>query len=402
MKIESLICGALNNANSTFRPGDPITWNNLEVKRGEDLTFQGVLEGAVREAGEASQLGADGNLVGDGTQLNLLSHNLYLKIFFELRLIAKYFAGEFRLRCSREDAEIKKEFYQIWELFIEKWYFSYVYVGYGEDLLELDKRLIRHSKQSDTNVFEHCKFRLYTKSGEKFYSVIAGSVVESKLVNKDRLVRCSLDENTIWLCWWHILLEAIGGVNRCLSAYKAISKQIVMSNFNKSQVQGVMDQIDNNRTVFMKPASLEEFGEPTFCKPMKFMDSNDVYNMFGMMYDYIERKASQLGYVFKPANLKKERTNSGENFAINKCIFNMQTTMLNSLNSCIFSFQKKFGKVIPEDLQVVLSNQAWALGNPVPPTEEQQEMGEPGNFGQGWLRNGRMNPKNIENFKDAH
>lgn len=383
-KVESLLCSAIQHANSHFKPGDDVSWLAIETPRGRGLAFQQLVEEAIGVADKPN---------ATPENLNILSSQIFVRIFFEFRLIAKYFAGEFVLECSKFRKDFKDQFYQIWELFIEKWYFAHVYVGYGEDLVELDKAVIRKNK-TQQNPYEYCNFRLYSKSGDRFYSIIAASLIESPIVNEERLVRCSLDEQTMFIFWWHILLESIGGINRALHALKVIPKQVVMKNFSDQQQESILESLQNHDSVFFKPANQEDIGESTFCEPMKFIDSNDVSNMFGLIYDYVERQASKLGYVFKPGNSKKERVNSGENFAMNKTVFNMQTVFLKNLNSCFYAMKRKWGNiVVPEDLTVVLSNQAWALGIPVAPGDEHEE---------GWLRNGKINPDNINNYKDAH
>lgn len=387
-KIENLLSNAFRFVNSSFQPEDPITWNAWEKPRGVDLSLQKAIEDATQEAAISN----DGSGGECDRYPNSLGANIYLRVFAELRLIARYFAGEFVLRCPKEFSDTKYELYQIWDLFIEKWYFSYVYIGYGEDLLELDKHIIKANPQANKEVFETCKFRLYTKSGDKFYSIIAGGIVESSLVFEGRLVRCSLDEQVMWLCWFHILLEYVCGLDRCLASFKAVSKQVITTDFGQEQVNSILEQVENTSTVFRKPATSEDQLEESLYSPLKFMDSNDATSMFGMLYDYIERQASKLGYVLKPANLKKERTNSGENFALNKNIFNFQTHMLRRLNNLIFNMRMKFGdQVIPEDMTVVLSNQAYALGLPNPADE----------FEKGWLRKGEPDPQNEQNFYDA-
>lgn len=389
-KVQNLLNCAITNVGSNFNPGDEITWNSWELERGRQISLQNKIEEALEDIrNPESNQGVKG--------LDILSKNDYLKIFFEFRLIAKYFAGEFRLYSYIWNKNIKQEFYQIFDLFIEKWYFSYVYVGYGEDLLELDKRLFaanNSEKSANKDIYKFCRFRLYTKSGDKFYSILAGQIVESRIVNEDRLVRCSFDEGTVWLYWWHILLEHFSGVKRCLNAWKSISKQIVMENFGEEEKKSTKEQIANNDTIFFKPMSTEDIGEETFCQPMKFIDANDVSHMFGILYDYTERQAAKMGYVFRPSNLKKERTNSGENYALNKMIFNIQTVFLTKLNSCLFNMRKTFGgRVIPKELKFVLSNQAYALGLPNPTGSNGIE--------QGYLRNGTPNPENKNNKQDA-
>lgn len=386
-KIQNLLCNSFRHINNNFSPEDEITWNTLEVERGRQISLQKKIEDTLEEIREEGA-GRPG--------LNVLSQNEYLRIFFEFRLIAKYFAGEFRIKTFKWNQWIKEEFYQILDLFIEKWYFSYVYVGFGEDLLELDKKIFYANSENSgqKDIYRNCRFRLYTKSGDKFYSILAGNLVDSELVHEGRLVRCSLDEGTMWIYWWHILLEHLGGVQRCLKAWTAISKQITMENFGDDEKALVDSQLLNNDTVFFKPMAKEDLGEESFCEPMKFMDANDVSHMFGMLYDYTERQAAKMGYVFKPANLKKERTNSGENFALNKTIFNMQTLFLTKLNACVFNFRKTFGKkIIPREFKFILSNQAYALGIPSPAGENGIE--------EGYLRKGQPNPKNPNNQQNA-
>lgn len=391
-KIENLLSNAFRFVNSSFQPEDPVTWSVLEKPRGVDLSFQRVVEDVTKDMAVSNE-GGEGDSCGRFP--NALGANIYLRVFAELRLIARYFAGEFVLRCPKEKSQTKYELYQIWDLFIEKWYFSYVYIGYGEDLLELDKQIIKDNPQQNKEVYENCKFRLYTKSGAKgehFYSIIAGGIVESSLVNEERLVRCALDEQMMWLCWFHILLEYVSGLDRCLASFKAVSKQVITTDFGDEQVNSILEQVDNTSTVFRKPATSEDQLDEALYSSLKFMDSTDATAMFGMLYDYIERQASKLGYVFKPANLKKERTNSGENFALNKNIFNFQTHMLRKLNNVLFNMRMKFGdEVVSEDVTVVLSNQAYALGLPNPADE----------FEKGWLRKGEPNPQNEQNFYDA-
>lgn len=390
-KIQNLLCNSFKHINASFSPEDQITWNTLEVDRGKQLTLQKKIEETIEEVREDIKNSG-------GTGIDILTQNEYLRIFFEFRLIAKYFAGEFRLKCFRWNDWVKDEFYQILDLFIEKWYFSYVYVGWGDDLLELDKKIFYANSQNSgqKDIYRNCRFRLYTKSGDKFYSILAGNLVDSDLVHEGRLVRCSLDEGTMWLYWWHILLEHLGGIKRCLTAWTAISKQITMENFGDDEKKKVEEQILNNDTVFFKPMATEDLGEETFCEPMKFMDANDVSHMFGMLYDYTERQAAKMGYVFKPANLKKERTNSGENYALNKTIANMQTLMLTKLNTCLWNMRKTFfqgwHRVIPKEMSFVLSNQAWATGLPNN-LEEGKE--------QGWIRKGQPDFKNKNNFQNA-
>lgn len=72
-----------------------------------------------------------------------------------------------------------------------------VYLGYGEDLVDLDRQILIAKNDMDglPKARLHCKFRLYNRVGfGKYHSILAGHDIEDPIL-EDRLVLFGIDDS---------------------------------------------------------------------------------------------------------------------------------------------------------------------------------------------------------------
>lgn len=116
-----------------------------------------------------------------------------INTWYKLFHVGNYYAGLFVPECG--DDAFKKDLTQIWDILIRNTIMGDVFLGYGEDLIQLDKELMIEKGDFDNmpNAQLSCPFRLYTRVGyNKFYSILAGHEIDDsdkKLGLEERLVK---------------------------------------------------------------------------------------------------------------------------------------------------------------------------------------------------------------------
>lgn len=109
--------------------------------------------------------------------------------------VGNYYAGLFT--PNTKDKSFRRQILQIWDILIRNTIMGSVYLGYGEDLVDLDRQIIINKNDLDglPKARLHCKFRLYTRVGfGKYYSVLAGHEIENSIL-EDRLVKFGIDDS---------------------------------------------------------------------------------------------------------------------------------------------------------------------------------------------------------------
>lgn len=107
--------------------------------------------------------------------------------------VGNYYAGLFT--PDTKDKKFKRQLLFIWDLLIRNTIMGSVFLGYGDDLVELDRQVLIEKNDMDglPKARLHSKFRLYNRIGfGKYYSILAGHEVEEPIL-EDRLVQFTID-----------------------------------------------------------------------------------------------------------------------------------------------------------------------------------------------------------------
>lgn len=109
--------------------------------------------------------------------------------------VGNYYAGLFT--PNTKDKKFRREILQVWDLLIRNTIMGTVFVGYGEDLLDLDRQILIEHNDMDglPKARLHSKFRLYTRVGfGKYHSILAGHEIENPIL-EDRLVPFCIEDS---------------------------------------------------------------------------------------------------------------------------------------------------------------------------------------------------------------
>lgn len=362
------------NFGSGVKPGDDLDWRTFELPVENDVSFLNLvkteIDGINRDSEKKNQIVSP-------------FCNPVIIIFHKLEFIARYFAGEFEIQTKNK--KLREDFAKIWYEFIKGWYFGSIYVAYGADFEAVDRE--KFSQEGKNFELEGVtgKFRLYTSnSGNNFHSVLSGQAgLKFDREKQARMVKCDFKGFYNWLYWWKLWAEWLEGMARYKTSVEALSKNLVLTPKNEADFNSVRSQF-SNYDCFIKREGNQNFGTDTtpqmgktkfeeiICMPLEAP---------GKILEGVQRafelNAQHLGFAGKFAEQKKERINAGENFPHQKVVSNIRTHMLTQLNSVFDEMRKKFGsEVIPDDLKIVPTNQAFAQGLP-----EFQQGGTFNNFG---------------------
>lgn len=163
------------------------------------------------------------------------------------------------------------------------------------------------------------------------------------------------------------------GLDRYQTAVKALSKKVILTPKNKEEKEAILHQMDDKSTIVCRSSSspMGETGETTFTlgktkvEPLEFMNNDTPTRIFEGITKYFEFNAAHLGFSGENTEQKKERLTVAENWPKQKIVSNVRTFLINSLNKCFDEMRYKFGKkVVPDDLKIVPTNQAFAQGLP--------------------------------------
>lgn len=365
------------NNGARINPGDPLFFKTFELPEGQEMPILNVIKDQVNEINKGT----------DRRHCISPIYNTLIHIFHKMEFVWKYFCGEFEIRCR--DRYFREQFARVWPEFIRGWYFGTVYVGYGADFEEIDRRAF----EKDGEVFDlDCvtgRFRLYTKTANgRFYSIFTKQGnLEFDRGQINRLVKCQCEKgsniSSNWLYWFYLWTETLDGLDRYQIAVKALSKKVILTPKNKEEKEAILHQMDDKSTIVSRSSSspMGETGETTFTlgktkvEPLEFMNNDTPARIFEGIQKYFEFMAAHLGFSGEHTEQKKERLTAAENWPKQKTVSNVRTYLINSLNACFDEMRAKFGdKVVPEDLKIVPTNQAFAQGLPV-----QQQGGTFGN-----------------------
>lgn len=353
------------NNGAQIEPGDQLFFNTFELEEGKQIPFLNVLRETVWNINQGKD------------QKACLSpiYNNIIHLFHKLEFVWKYFCGEFEIRCK--DRYFREQFARVWPEFIRGWYFGCIYVGYGRDFEEIDRRVVEKKGEDFDLDYVTGRFRLYTKSADgTFYSIFAKqSGLEFDKEQRMRLVRCESAPagSNHWMYWWFLWIETLDGLERYKQAVKALSKKVILTPKNKEEKEDIIYQMEDKGTIVSRSSSspFGESGETTFTigktkvEPLEFMNNDTPSRILEGIQKYFEFNAAHLGFAGEHTEQKKERLTVAENWPKQKTVSNVRAFLINSLNRCFDEMRFRLGdKVVPEDLKIVPANQAFAQGLP--------------------------------------
>lgn len=186
-KIDTYLRDCLLKCRSAPTPGDDVHNKTFEKDRGK-VSMVNTVANAIRAAG--------GEIVEEGQEVPRIDEpfrDITIRTWYKLFHVGNYYSGLLVPECG--DNEFKRDLLQIWDILIRNTIMGSVFLGYGEDLVELDRELMIKKGDCDNlpNAQLHCPFRLYTRIGYgKYYSILAGHEIsdpEGKLGLEDKLVK---------------------------------------------------------------------------------------------------------------------------------------------------------------------------------------------------------------------
>lgn len=162
-------------------------------------------------------------------------------------------------------------------------------------------------------------------------------------------------------------------MDRAEASIKALSKNVVITPKSNEEFQHIESQFLNFSPLVRRGGNMEtqrggeeafQIGKTKFDE-LIFMPRETPIAIMEAVQKMFEFDAAPLGYGSKMMEQKKERINAGENFAHQKVVSNARTSLITKLNMVFDQMRERFGKeVIPEDLKIVPTNQAFAQGLP--------------------------------------
>lgn len=175
-------------------------------------------------------------------------------------------------------------------------------------------------------------------------------------------------------------------MQRFKASVEFLSKNVVLTPRNNADLESIRKQFENNEC-FIKREGNQGFGDDdnhqmgkTKFEELIFMPRETPMAILEGVQRAFELNAAHLGFAGRLSEQKKERINAGENFPHQKVVSNVRTYLISTLNYLFDQMRIKFGsKVIPEDLKIVPTNQAFAQGLP--------EYQNGGTFGNGFDNN---------------
>lgn len=284
--------------------------------------------------------------------------NWHINIFIHLQLIGQYFEGEFK--PETENKEFLTEILSIWPDLIPAWYFGTVYIGYGEDLVEIEREYLRNNNKDypEEKSKLWSKLRLYrkqqSKEGKNLYSSILSNM-QGIAIDPERLVVCSCSGFINWVCWFDLLREYLAGQQKFISSFNACLKRVVSLVSNWPAFTKEIEQFEDNTIILAKSITQAQGINNNIYKPFEFMPLNAPEIILKTNQAYFELKASFLGVAGKALNNKSERMNLTETQQNLSLIQNMQARHLKSLELLALRMKAVFGPAIPEDFKITLT-----------------------------------------------
>lgn len=351
------------NYGATVKPGEPLQWRDYQVKTEHNVGLTQLLKNSIDEVNKEME---------NSSYANPFCNPVIL-LFKRLDFIARYFCGEFEIQTT--DKKFRETFAGIWYQFIKGWYFSAIYVGYGEDFEEIDRqKFVKDGKNFYVEGIPG-KYRLYTRgSNGTYHSVLSGQTGLNFTPQQERrIIKCDLDSQGYrrWLHWWKIWIDWEEGMQRFNAAGEALSKNVVLTPKTEQEHKSIIKQF-KNWLCFIKRDGNQMFGNdstPTMGKTkfeeVIFMPRETPMAIWEWFNRRFEADAGQMGYAPAIPQQKKERINSGENFPHQKQVANIVGDLLRELNYFFDRMRFSFPEgAIPFDLKIVRANQAEAQGLP--------------------------------------
>lgn len=319
-------------------------------------------------------------------ELGTLLKDFHLAALYRLKRVGEYIQGEYKAKS--EDEEFLNEFNLIFPEFIEGWYWRTIYIGYGEDLVEQERKALIKAElpYKPQKCKFNSKFRLYTKidvdTGIKKigeYTSILSSVTGLKIENS-RLIPITCNEGANWLQWIELVREYNAGNQKFISAFNACIKRLSVVVVNKEAFDWERKQFQNNNIYWVKFKDQTRGINNNKDKTIEIMPPELVLQILNLNQAYFETQAAWLGFAGKGTNNKTERLTAAENYQNLKIISNIQESNLRKLNTIAWLMKETFGEVVPDDLKFEISGQGIAKGLPESMNMNMEGGGEPGIF----------------------
>lgn len=357
-KIETFLQNCFLNSRATPKPGDQLDFLALEKKWAGKTSLTKVVEEAIRGV-----QGEDGKPVRIDEPLR----DLTIKTYYFLTHISNYYSGLFT--PYTKDKKFLRDIEEIWDILIKNTIFGGVYVGYGDDLIDLDKALI--GSEDPDNAQLSCPFRLYSRQEKgKFYSILAAKPLKEKSGKLDsRLVKFWIRESNFWLEWWHLLTEFFGGVERVKMIAKAATVRTICSTDGGSQdFENEMEGLLSGLYPVMRRKGttekiLEGSGEVATeneYTPHEFVPIDSPRKLLDFYVNYLDIFSDFLGYGGKASPHKMERLTEQEASQGSDVVATIQNFLQRRIQSCFDQMRKIYPGKIPEDFEITVSNRSTA------------------------------------------
>ena len=295
--------------------------------------------------------------------------DFHLAALYRLKRVGEYIQGEYK--ATSEDEAFLNEFNAIHPEFIEGWYWRVIYIGYGEDLIELEKQALKKQqlpfKSNKCKFFS--KFRIYTRVDTegtanigKYTSVLSG--VTNLKIENERLIACSCNDGANWLQWWELVREYNAGNQKFIAAFNASIKRLSVMIANKDQWRAEAQQLSNNNIYLTKYRDQTKELNNNKEKTIEIISPELASQILNLNQAYFETQAAWFGFAGKGTNNKTERLTAAENYQTLKLISNIQEHNLKKLNVVAWQMKQVFKEAIPEDFKFEVSGQTMAMGVP--------------------------------------
>lgn len=266
-----------------------------------------------------------------------------------------------------------------------------VYLGYGEDLVDLDRQILIEKNDMDglPKARLHCKFRIYNRVGfGKYHSILAGHDIEDPIL-EDRLVLFGIDDSNYWLEWWHILTETLGGFERvkALAKFAGVRTIVTVDEGEAELEKELYDAMEGLYPVLRKKGGVASItpGGGTLVdneyQPHEFVPLDAPRQLFDFYVTYFDYLTDNLGYGGKGSPHKMERLTQTESMQGTNVVSTIQYYLCQRINSAFDVCREVFKDIeIPDDFEVTITNKVAAdsILDPEMSNMEQQMGGAPG------------------------
>lgn len=362
-KIDTFLRDCLLKCRDVPQPGDDITWSTLEKDRGHVSLVKAISDAIADASGDSKNIEG-----GKSTRIDEPFRDITINTWYKLFHVGNYYAGLF-VPDTKDDKK-KREILQIWDLLIRNSILGEVYLGYGEDLIELDREIMKLKNDQDNfpNAQLRCPFRLYTRNGfGKFYSILAGHYIEDEKL-EERVVKFWIRDANYWLNWWHVLTETLGGFERVKALAKFVGVRTIVSTGEGEEelTKELSDAMEGVYPVLVRKGGVAKIraggGEITEndYQPHEFVPLDAPRQLFDFYVTFFDLMTDDLGYSGKSSPHKMERLTQQESIQGSNVVSTIQYYLSQRLNSCFDVAREVLGDAIPEDFKVVITNRASA------------------------------------------